>query len=340
MFENSLNRIWRSIIICLLFNLSIAQASALTVPVAVSPDASSIGVFIAKDRGYFSEHGLDVTINSVKFTDSQIVPNLASGRLLAAGINIKAEIYNTITQDIPVKIVADKGRLSKGRGYFALLVRKDHIGSGRFKSLNDLKGMKLAVTEKGVTQEIIIQRLLEQGALGLSDVRLVNLSYADMNTALANKSIDATIQVEPYVAAAVKKGIAERVAGADDAYPDQQSGVLMLSPEFIRKYPQQAQAFVTAYLKGLRDYNRAVAGGASNASLTAILEKYTDVKEKKFYSKMKAVGFDNDGMVNIDSLRDDAQWFFNQSYIRGLPNFDKLIDLRYIEKAKKTLDGN
>jgi len=336
MFEKLLAYAWRVLLIGLVFNISTTQAANLKVPVGVSPVTSSIGIFIANEKGYFREAGIDVVLNPFKASGAKMVPYLANGQLLIAGGNINAGVYNAITQDIPIKIVADKGTVSKGHGYLALIVRKDHISSGRYKTFKDLKGMKLAVTAKGVSQEIVIERYLEKGGLGMSDIRLVTLGYSDMNIALANKSIDATIQIEPYVAAAVKKGFAVRVAGDDEVYPDQQSAVIFMSPEFIRKYPKQAQGFVTAYVKGLRDYNRALDSG-NRQEIISILGKYTSIKESKYYASMVPVGLNRDGYVNLDSLREDAQWFYNKGYIRNLPNFDKIVDMSYVENAKQAL---
>jgi len=49
-----------------------------------------------------------------------------------------------VARNIGLRVVADKGSIRPGYG-FGLLVRKDHIASGRFKSYKDLKGMKIAV---------------------------------------------------------------------------------------------------------------------------------------------------------------------------------------------------
>ena len=47
------------------------------------------------------------------------------------------------------QIVADKGSTPPGYGFQPLLVRKDQVDSGRYKSLKDLKGMKIAGSAPG-----------------------------------------------------------------------------------------------------------------------------------------------------------------------------------------------
>lgn len=314
-----------------------SQADMLDVPVGISPVMSSAAMFIAKERGYFREEGINVIINPFKASGAKMVPFLATGQLFVAGGNVNAGMYNAIAQDIPIKIVADKGTVSAGHGYLALIVRKDHVDSGRYRGLKDLEGMTLAVTAKGVSQQIVIEKYLQKVGLGFDDIKLVNLGYSDMNIAMANKSIDATIQIEPFVAAAVKNEFAVRVAGNDEIYPDQQSAVLYYSPVFINNHPQQAQGFMNAYVRGLRDYNDAFEHTKGKDEIIRILTKYTRIKDEGIYKAVVPVGLSPDGKVNVQSLKDDALWYFAAGYLKSKPDLDSIVDLGYMQAAVEKL---
>jgi len=307
------------------------------VPVGISPVMSSSAMFIAKERGYFAEQGLQVKINPFKASGAKMVPFLATGQLMVGGGNISAGMYNAIAHDIPIKIVSDKGTVSPGHGYLALIVRKDHVESGRYKNFSDLKGMKMAVTAKGVSQEIVTEKFLQKAGLNLKDIKLVTLAYADINIALANKSIDASIQIEPFVAVAVANKIAVRVAGNDTVYPNQQSAAIMYSPVFIEKYPEQAKAFMVAYVKGLRDYNDAFEKGKGKDDIITILTKSTRIKDREIYDRVAPVGLNPDGKVNIESLKSDASWYHKQGYLKKNPDVDSIVDLSFAEHAVKIL---
>lgn len=309
----------------------------LEVPIGIAPTMSSVGVFIAKEKGYFAEQGIEAVINPFKASGAKMVPFLASGQLFVAGGNINAGMYNAISHDIPIKIVADKGTVSPKHGYLALVVRKDHIDSGRYKSFKDLKGMTMAVTAKGVSQEIVTEMYLQKVGLSLKDIKLVTLGYSDINIALANKSVDASVQIEPFVAAAVDKDIAVRVAGDDEIYPNQQSAVIFMSPVFMEKHPKQAQGWVTAYVKGLRDYNDAFEKGKNKDEIIKILTKYTRIKDAKIYEKVYPVGLHPDGDLNTEGLKSDAQWFVDHGYVKQPPAMDKIIDRSLVLKARQEL---
>lgn len=324
----------------LVFLLSTATAWAkdlLEVPVGISPVMSSAALFIAKDKGYFEEQGLNVTVKPFKGSGAEMVPFLASGQLLVAGGNVTAGMYNAIANDIPIKFVADKGTVTPKHGYLALIVRKDHIDSGRYKGLKDLKGMTMAVTAKGVSQEVATEKYLIKGGLSLKDIKLTTLAYQDMNIALANKSIDATVQIEPFVSAAVRENIAVRVMGSDEVYPNQQSAVMMYSPIFIEKYPEQAKGFMVAYVKGMRDYNDAFEKNINKSQIIDILSKHTSMADPKSYGQVVPVGLHPDGAMDLASLREDAEWYVKNGYVKKLPDIDKIVDLRYINFAVEKL---
>jgi len=312
-------------------------AELLEVPVGISPVMSSAAMFIAKERGYFREEGIDVVINPFKASGAKMVPFLATGQLFVAGGNVNAGMYNAIAQDIPIKIVSDKGTVSPGHGYLALIVRKDHLDSGRYRELKDLKGMTLAVTAKGVSQQIVIEKYLRKAGLTSKDIKLVTLAYADMNIALANKSIDATVQIEPFVAAAIKHDFAVRVAGNDEIYPDQQSAVIYYSPIFMQQHPKQAQGFMNAYVRGLRDYNDAFEKGEGKQDIIRILTQSTRIKDASIYQAVIPVGLSPDGLVNVQSLKADAQWYYQQGYLKAMPDIDTIVDLSYARTAVKKL---
>lgn len=323
-------------LLALVINTAAAK-ELLDVPIGISPVMSSAAMFIAKERGYFKEQGINPIINPFKASGAKMVPFLATGQLMVAGGNVNAGMYNAIANDIPIKIVTDKGTVTPDHGYLALIVRKDHVDSGRYKSFKDLKGMRMAVTAKGVSQQIVTEMYLKKVGLSLKDIELKFLGYSDINIALANKSIDASIQIEPLVAAAIDKGIAVRVAGDDEIYPNQQSAVIYYSPIFMEKYPEQAKGFMVAYVKGLRDYNDAFEKNKGKDEIIKILTKHTKIKDAAIYGKVVPVGLSPDGMVNVLSLKQDAQWYHEKGYVKKLPDVDKIVDLSYARHAVKVL---
>ena len=128
---------------------------------------------------------------------ADMVAPLGIGQLDAGAGSASAGLYNATVQGINIKIVADKASSPPGYGATKILIRKDHIDSGRFKTPADLKGFRFAMNAPGVSNTATLNALLKSAGLRYSDVTTVNMPLPDHVAALGNKGVDASASVEP-----------------------------------------------------------------------------------------------------------------------------------------------
>ncbi|QDK39927.1 hypothetical protein DOM21_00320 [Bacteriovorax stolpii] len=309
------------------------------IKVGSSPVVSSAGIYLAQERGYFKEQGLEVDITDFNNSSASMTALLSKGELDVGAGNLVSAHFNAINMGQKFKLVADKGHLEKKKDYIALLVRADHITSGRYKTPKDLKGFKMGLTSlDGVSQQIVAERILIKNGLQPSDVEFVKLSYAEMNNALKAKLIDATIQIEPFLTKAVLEGFAQNVLPATDVHPYQQSAALLYSQNFIEKDHDLAVKFMVAYLKGVRDYNNAFEKGKDKDKVIADLKKTLKIEDDNVWNKMIMVGLDSDGKLNEAALKEDMEWYLNKKYITALPAMTELVDNQFAKAAALELN--
>ncbi len=96
-----------------------------------------------------------------------------------------------------------------GYDYKALVVRKDLIDSGAFKSLADLNGKKVAVVAQGAADESVLHQALLNGGLQDADIERVYIPFSQQLVALQNKGIDAAIAGEPDITHMLRTGVAD-----------------------------------------------------------------------------------------------------------------------------------
>jgi NitT/TauT family transport system substrate-binding protein len=324
-------------LIIALVSLALANTTfAKPIKVGSSPVLSSVGIYLAKERGYFKEQGLEVEISDFGNSGAPMTMLLSKGELDVGAGNITAGLFNAIANGEQFKIVADKGNIDKNKDYLSLIVRNDHIKSGRYKSLKDLKGFKMGLTSlDGVSQEILTEKFLQSVGLKLEDVTFVKLSYADMNLALKSGTIDATIQIEPFLTKAQSEGIATKVAGGSSVYPKQQSGVLLYSPKFIKESPEEAKKFMIAYAKAVNDYNNAFIKNEHRTEVINDLKKSFKYDDKT-WDNMAIVGLNDYGQLNSKELVDDIKWY-EVKYIKKKLNASEIIDESFTTYAKEHL---
>src|SRR5437899_10744152 len=190
--------------LCAVASPAVAQT---TVRVASSGIASDIGFFLALKKGYFRDEGLAVELTQLA-QPPRISGRVARGQLDVGAGTVAAGLYNAVERDIALRAVADKGSMRPGYGFSGLLVRKDLVDSGRFKSFKDLKDMKIAVGTFGSANSSAVNEALKRGGLTWDDATMVELAFPQHLAAHANKAIDASMTNEPTTTQAVKNGIA------------------------------------------------------------------------------------------------------------------------------------
>ena len=160
------------------------------ITVGAAATTSDAPIYIADRLGYFREEGLTVKVTNFR-SAADMVPVLGTGALDAGAGSASAGLYNATVQGINIKIVADKASSPPGYGATKILIRADHIESGRFKTLADLKGFRFAMNAPGVSNTATLNALLKSAGLRYSDVTTVNMPLPEHVAALGNKAVDA-----------------------------------------------------------------------------------------------------------------------------------------------------
>jgi NitT/TauT family transport system substrate-binding protein len=319
---------------------SVAQTS-MAVKVASAHIASDIGFFLAIKKGYFRDEGLSVELTQLANAPQMIGP-LGRGQLDVGAGTVAAGLYNAVERDIALRAVADKGSMRPGYGFSGLLVRKDLVDSGRFKTFKDLKGMKIAVGTFGSANSSAVNEALKRGGLTWADASFAELQFPQHLPAFANKAIDASMTNEPTSTQAVKQGLAVRIAGNDEIYPNQQTAVVLYSEIFMKQRPQVALKFMRAYIRAVRDYNDALKDGklaGPNADeVVAVLTEYTFIKDPQVHREITPAAIDPDGKLSLSGLSNDLAYFKEQKLLAD-PNMsvERIVDTAIAAQAVKEL---
>lgn len=255
-----------------------AWAQARPPKVGLLKLTSSAVLFIAREKGYFKEFGVGPEF--VFFQAAQpIAVALASGDIDVGATGLTAGLYNVIAGGVPIWIVADKGREWPDHNLTALLVRSDLWQAGA-RTLRDLRGRRVGVTQIGSTFHYNIGNFLEKEGMAVTDVELVPLGgLGAMSNALAAKRVDAILTAEPFVSRLEAEGTGVAIVRTGDVLP-WQIAVVMFSDRFARDRAR-AVAFLRGYVKASRHYFDAVIrqrSGPAYDEVVAITARYTGAR--------------------------------------------------------------
>ncbi len=314
------------------------QAQELTIGTIGA--ASDAPFFIADAKGYFAEQGLKVKF--VRFDSAaKMIPSLGSGEVNVGSGATSAGLYNAVARGIGIKIVADKARNAPGYGFQAIMARSDLIDSGKVKSVKDLKGLKVAMSANGNSENAFMNYALVKEGLSYSDIDPVFLGFPNQIAAYANKAIDASLTVEPTVTELLKLGTAKKLVSADEVFPNYQTAVIYYSPSFMHDQPENAKKFMVALVKAMRFYDDALKdghiAGPHADEVIKILVQYSFIKDPAVHRAIISQAIDPDGALNIPSLQMAWQFFKDTKQIDGSVKVEDVLDLSYAHEASKLL---
>ncbi len=316
-----------------------AAQELATVTVGVANTSSDAPFFIGEKRGFFREEGITVKIIPFRGAPEMMAP-LGAGQLDVAGAAPSAGLYNGIASGLDMRIVADKGSVAPGYGYGPLMIRKELVTRGRYKTVKDLKGVRFAEASPGTMNAASVARLLQTAGLTYADVQHVYIGFPQQAAAFANGALDAAVTAEPAATIAEREGVAVRIAGNDTWYNRQEQSVVTYSGPFMRKR-DLAVRFMTGYIRSLRFYNDALAGGhlrGPNAdAVINILISETPLKDRRIYQDMVPNAVDPEGRLILLSLGDDLAFLKAQGYVTGEITVLKSIDSSFQEEALRRL---
>lgn len=308
------------------------------VRVMVVGTAAESAIYIAMERGYFRDERIEVetlTFDSA----SKVMPALGTGELdVAAGAPGPA-LFNAVERGVGVRIVSPQSQNSGNNSSLWIIVRKELVDSGAVRTAADLQGRKVAVPAAASANEYVVDRLLQEVGLRSTDVELVELGLPDMGPALANGSIDAGLGAEPTASVFAQNGWAVKWRAASSFVPDIQFTVLLYSPKFADERTDVAARWLTAYLRGARDWQAMLDSGAGRDEIFGYLSKYTALKDRALFDRISLPILPADGRVDLQNLRDQVAWSRERGFVAQDPPLDRMVDTRFAEVARQRLDA-
>jgi NitT/TauT family transport system substrate-binding protein len=295
------------------------------------------GYFVALEKGYFAEEGLEVEL--VPFQRSgDMIPALATGELQFGSITLDSSLFNAVLRDIELKIISYNSLLTPTHYTAGLIVRQDLLDSGRYREPKDLKGMTIGLPGLGSTPQFYAERILASGGLAGEDATFAVLGFPDMVTAFANKAIDAAWLVEPFVAIVQAQGLAKNVIPSGDVHPGAVTMVLLVSPVFAQDNPEAVRRFATAFLRGQRDYYRAyVQNEGDKDEIVRMLVAHTAIKDPGLYARMGMHAVDPNGGMDARSLDEYQDFFVRVGTQQRKVDLNRLVDRAYVDYALQRL---
>ena len=290
--------------------------------------------FVAFERGYFAEEGLDVEFRFFEAAQPMAVA-IASGDADFAVTAISGGLIS-LAEKGATKVIG--GALSEEAGIDGQKILASNAAfQAGLTSPEMLDGKSFAVTQPGSSFHYMGAKISRsEGA----SVRFTPLQKVGaIIGALKSGQVDAW-SIVPHIAKPLAASGAVHIIGSvADYLPDYQVTTVFTSAANAANEKSKSQAFLRAFSKGAADFNAALvdktAGEDAAEAMVQLVHKY--VYADRPYEKAKpsivngAMRINEGAALNMASVTDQVDWFKSEKLVKDGITVETLVDPSYVD---------
>ncbi len=212
-----------------------SEAPPKPLRVGINPWPGYAALFIASEKGFFSEEGVDVELVELSSL-SDVRRAFERGQVDGMASSL-VEVIEVARQGEHWPVISVMADYSNGADVVLATKEIDDISS--------LKGRRVGV-EAGSLNQFILARALAKGGLSLSDVEVVNLPQLAMPDAVALGEVDAVITYPPISTDVVDTGLVEEIFSTKDI-PGEVADVVSFRRDIAARRASDIDAFARAW---------------------------------------------------------------------------------------------
>lgn len=318
-------------------------ATALSAPAIAQNKKIKVGAlrftshsasFIAVERGYFADAGLDVELEFFQAAQPMAVA-IASGDVDYAVTAVSGGLISLADKGA-VKVIG--GALTEEAGIDGQqIIVSDAAFQSGVTSPAQLAGKGYAVTQSGSSFHYVGSNIAAKEGIEMSFKPLQKVGA--IIGALKSGQVDAW-NIVPHIAKPLAGSGAVHIIGAvQDFLPDYQITTAFTSAKNASDERSQTEDFLAAFSKGIDDYNGTmidkVGGDAGVDEMVNLIHKYvyTDRPIEKAAPSIinGTMRLSPNAALNVSSIQHQLSWFQSEGLVGSDITLDTIVDDSYAE---------
>lgn len=290
--------------------------------------------FVAFERGYFSEEGLDVDFRFFQAAQPMAVA-IASGDADFGVTSITGGLIS-LAEKGAAKVIG--GALSEEQGIDGQMILASNAAyDAGLTAPAKLDGKSFAVTQAGSSFHYMGAKIAQAENAEMSYKPLQKVGA--IIGAMKSGQVDAWTIVPHIGKALVGGGAVKHVGMVADYLPNYQVTTVFTSAENAENERAKTEAFLRAFSKGAADFNAALVDKTTDEAgmedMVKLIHKYVyadDPYEKASKSIINgAMRINANAALNMGSVTDQVDWFKSEGLIKDSISTETLVDSSYVE---------
>ena len=293
--------------------------------------------FIALERGYFADNGLEVNLEFFQAAQPMAVA-IASGDVDYAVTAISGGLISLADKGA-IKVIGGALQEEEGIDGQQILVSDAAFQSG-IKHPSQLDGKSYGVTQSGSSFHYVGSTIAKAEG--------INLSYKPLQKvgavigALRSGQIDAW-NIVPHIAKPLAGSGEVHIIGAvQDYIPNYQITTAFTSARNAADERETTESFLNAFSRGIDDYNSTMIdksdGDAGIDAMVDLIHKYvyTDRPRDKAAPPIinGTMRLSPNAALNVASVQNQLNWFQSEGLVDASITLDTLVDDSYVEQIQ------
>ena len=200
------------------------------------------------------------------------------------------------------------------------------------KTVADLRGRKVANQSGSSIAQVFTDTIAPKAGLKKEDWQEVRMNVNDMVAAMAAKTVDAMINVEPYNAIAEAEGLATTIM--DYWNVDRMPVFMAATPDFVDAHPDETVRYLKAWLAVADDF-RNNRKKVSDTIFEFYKSKGYTMSPETFAKAIATVEVQPTFPSNLRAyMQEQAEVLLRTKKIRQIPDWSKALRPQFMQKAK------
>ncbi len=198
--------------------------------------------------------------------------------------------------------------------------------------IEQLKGRKVANQTGSSVGDIFVGTIAPAAGLKKGDYQEIRMDVNNMVSALAAKTVDAMVNVEPYNAIAEADGLATTVM--DYSGVDPLPVLMAATPDFLAKNPDTAVAYLKAWLDVAGDFKNNPTKVADGIYSFYTSKGYT-MSADTFRKALATIEVNPEFPADMQTyMQKQADILINEKKVTAAPDWSKALRPEFMQRAK------